>query len=862
MSQDHFLDPNKILILQTVLLDVIKDHEGGSIAARIEESWQPKSPGDQQTLKLNVIEDGQFIMALLRANILFLRFVNILQMADSSAAQSAQAALRTDLKGFQKGNKGKCDAVMSSVGIELVLTAHPTEISRQSVLRLERDIVKCLEKTTESRRESDLHRLMLTLWLTALSRAGRLTVKDEIDNGVAALIGPIREGLIAVTAALNGHTEQPKNWIQFSSWIGGDRDGNPFVDGVMLQEAAKSHASAILTHYMKELEALENEVSIDDRFVDLTEDLKAISGDPSDGPEHYARETFRRAFWALRMRLRALSDHLWDSITAAPNFCASGEFLLDLNVVRNALISADLKEIADGRLADLLICVQLFGSHLASIDLRQNSNVHGAVITEILNAAGVTPQYDQLCEAEKIDVLERGLSDAIDVSFDQSTLSDMARSEMAVFQNAVAVRARLGHGFVRNSIVSNTEAASDILELALLLKLSGLFGDGVAGGLCPVPLFETITDLRAAPDVMSVLLAIEPYRRGLKAQGGLQQIMLGYSDSNKDGGIVTARWEVSRAEQALIKTVDESGFQVRFFHGRGGSIGRGSGTLEEAISSQPKAPSSLRFRVTEQGEVISKRYGSGAQAKQHFCHLIGATVLHGFSDERSPKDAARQMQLEQDLSDIACLTYQDLVQNTPGLVSYFRQSTILEYIAKLNIGSRPVSRGSIASLSQLRAIPWVFSWGQSRHMLPGWYGFGAAVDAKTEKDREELMSLYHSSDRFSSLVDGIALSMSKADMEIAAQYADLVDEDKVRDAVFSKIKRDWKLSESAIEMITGKTLLQTNPDFQARSALVANLNRVQIALLEEVRDSPDDPELLDALKLSISGIAAGLQHTG
>ena len=525
-----------------------------------------------------------------------------------------------------------------------------------------------------------------------------------------------------------------------------------------------------------------------------------------------------------------------------------------------------LGELQQGRLGKLIASAQTFGFCLAGIDLRQNSSKHEILIAELFAAIKPGSDYYSLCETDRIDHLVNWLDpeDRFQTGHNPSDnfLTAESRSEVEIFQMALHLRNCIGHELITNSIISNTEAVSDILELTVLLKVFGLLGSEVTQAVLPVPLFETIDDLRKAPAIMDALLSIPVYRQMILSQGGCQQVMLGYSDSNKDGSIVTARWEVAKAERALCNVVERHGLKVRFFHGCGGSIGRGSGTLEEAIAAQPKAPSSLRFRTTEQGEVLSKRFANTPQATSHFCELFTGVTKLGMSIDDDKQISAPLNDVMEQLSATSFDIYQDLVRGTSGFFTYMREATILEYISTLNMGSRPVSRGNIGDLSQLRAIPWVFSWGQSRHMLPAWYGFGGAVNALSSEDQNSLPAYYRQSDVFASMIDGIGLAMSKVDIVLAAEYAELVEDSAVRTQVFEKIRSDWTKANSALNVITGHIPQHFNPDFAARKPFVDVLNQSQIGILRDLRHDSRNPTLLNSLKLTIGGIAAGLQHTG
>ena len=499
-----------------------------------------------------------------------------------------------------------------------------------------------------------------------------------------------------------------------------------------------------------------------------------------------------------------------------------------------------------------------FGFHLASIDLRQNSSVHCRVVAEVLRAVGLAEDYQDWNDAEKLAFLSTLVPDATrGQSLKALELSGEPRSELAILHAAAAIRSRLGARVIRYAIISNTGRAANVMELCWLLDFCGLGGED---GLQPVPLFETIGDLRAAPGIMRTLLGTKAYSTRKDAQG-CHLVMLGYSDSNKDGGIVTSRWEIGKAERALVDVFDGADARVRFFHGRGGSIGRGSGTVRDAIKAQPSASSSLRFRVTEQGEVISKRYGTADQATRHLAEMSAEVIAFGQTISQSRERPADTECLSH-FSETAYSAYRDLIDGTEGFFDYFRGATIVEYLPQLNIGSRPASRGALTSLDRLRAIPWVFGWAQSRHMLPGWYGFGQAVECCSAEQLDDLCLIYRDNAAFRSTVDSIGLAMSKADMEIARGYAGLVEDRAVSRRVFDRIEAEWGRSADGYNALTGRSIAKVNVGFTERRKALDLLNTQQIAVLDGLRTSPKNGELLRRLKLTMSGIAAGLQHVG
>ncbi|UWQ90885.1 phosphoenolpyruvate carboxylase [Rhodobacteraceae bacterium M382] len=843
-------------LMSDALKRTMTAHAGDSVATDVDEIRQFGSLSKP-------IHDRSDI---LRAQTMLLQCANLAQVAPPQAANLAVQELVGDLAGLRARDPAFFDRMISQVSLELVLTAHPTDIKRQSVQRIERTLLDALSDPQEETRQVALDRAMLTLWHTAQSRGAKLSIFDEIRNGVSVLRDAILPAMSEVAQALD--TPKARGMVRFASWIGGDRDGNPFVDAETLRFAAREHGSAILTHYRGQIRALEARLSVDDRLVNPPASVLALAQGCHTPPQHYQHESFRLALTGIAQRLDHAQNRLQDLPSAAAEDYTPEQFRDDLQTLSTALSDLGLSALAGTELARLIDTVDLFGFHLASIDLRQNSSKHEALIAELFAQAAPdhsAVDYAALSEVERIALLTDALIAGEPIWRADMHLSQETAREIALFQTAAQLRQELGTRFITNSIISNTESLSDILELTVLLKSFGLMDPDLEQAVLPMPLFETIDDLRRAPAIVNDLLSIPAYHRIIATQGGCQQVMLGYSDSNKDGGIVTARWEVAKAEAALVDVIASHGLRARFFHGRGGSIGRGSGTVTEAIAAQPKAPSSLKFRVTEQGEVLSKRFANPHQAVLHISDLVSGVARFGMTltdDTGDIAEEAAQTVLIERLSQQAYHGYRDLVAGTPGFITFLRQATILDHIASLNMGSRPVSRGSIDNLGQLRAIPWVFSWGQSRFMLPAWYGFGGAVAALDPADRTSLPALYQKSGMFRSMLDGMALAMSKADMTLARRYGALVENATIRSDVMAKVEREWAMSQDAVTEIRQQGLLSSNPGFASRRTLVDHLNNTQIALLQELRRDPGNAELQSALKLSVNGIAAGLQYTG
>lgn len=818
------------------LLWAIARHEGSLVATECRaalESGLPAStkPGQRHSRQV------------LRMLGLIMQFRNLVQMVAERDRGEALDTLRNRLAAI---STDVLESVLQQISVDLVLTAHPTESTRRSIQRIATEVADCLTESSGPAQADRIDALIELMWLTSPARYMSLRIEDEINNGVAVLMHSIVPALTSVARVFNSVQSGSAERFAFATWIGGDRDGHPDVSAQTLQQAARVQSETIRTHYQSELARFEEALCIDDRLVDIPGNLRALAAECSAPPVHYGQETFRCAISAISEKLR---NETYDTADA---------FVRDLQIVEAALGRIGLSRHFIEPVSELGVKARCFGFHLATIDLRQNASVHGRVVAELLRATGLAEDYVDWTEAEKLAFLSSLEPDAKhESSFEALDLSDETRSELAILRTAATIRRRLGPRAISYAIISNTGSAANVMELGWLLDICGLGGQD---GVQPVPLFETIDDLRAAPRIMRTLLTTNGYRDRLDPSG-CHLVMLGYSDSNKDGGIVTSRWEIEKAERALVDVFTKAGAEGRFFHGRGGSIGRGSGTVRDAINAQPSAPSSLRFRVTEQGEVISKRYGTVDQATRHLASMAGEVISFG-QTLASRRASPNNSELLSRFSETAHLAYRDLVDGTEGFFDYFRGATIVEYLPHLNIGSRPASRGTLTCLDRLRAIPWVFGWAQSRHMLPGWYGFGQAVESLSVTQLDDVRRVYSQHAAFRSTVDNIGLAMSKADMAIARRYAGLVRDEGLSRHVFETIEAEWRRSVEGFGAITGRSLCTVNPGFTERRQVLNMLNAQQICVLDGLRESPDDGDLLTQLKLTMSGIAAGLQHIG
>jgi phosphoenolpyruvate carboxylase len=775
-----------------------------------------------------------------------------------------------------------------------VLTAHPTEVRRKSTITCEMAIADLLEErdrpdlTAEEHAEivNKLRRAVITLWQTSLLRGTKLTVLDEVTNGLSYYDYTFLREVPRLHLSLEDEfaTIDPSSrdtevgtFLRMGSWIGGDRDGNPFVTADVFVETARMHGRAALRFYLEELHKLGAELSLSSRMVRISDQLKRLADRSPDASPHRAEEPYRRAISGIYARAAATLDLFDDHPVAlapvgrAPPYVSAAELTADLDIIHASLCEHGSHVLARGRLRRLRRAVDCFGFHLASIDLRQNSVVHERTVGELLEVAVPGTGYSGLSEDQRIGLLASELIKPRPLVSPHLAYSPETRGELAIFRRAAQARAAHGDGIVLTSIISMARSVSDLLELALLLKEAGLVSADGRSDINIVPLFETIEDLRGCAAVMNSALSLPCYRNLVASRGNVQEVMLGYSDSNKDGGFVTSGWELYKAEIELIEVYRRHNVRMRLFHGRGGSVGRGGGPSYDAILAQPGGAVQGQIRITEQGEIISSKYSKAEVGRRNLETLVAATVEASLlePERKAPREAylAAMEQLSRD----AFAAYRSLVYETPGFEDYFWSSTVINEIATLNIGSRPASRAKTRRVEDLRAIPWVFSWAQCRLMLPGWYGFGAAVTAylaqHSGEGLERLRAMYRDWPFFRTLLSNMDMVLAKSSVPIASRYADLVPDPNLRTTIFARVAAEHDTSIAMLLCITQQSkLLQDNPllerSIRNRFPYLDPLNHVQVELLKQHRTHEGNEQLLRGIQLTINGISAGLRNSG
>jgi phosphoenolpyruvate carboxylase len=791
--------------------------------------------------------------------------------------------------------RGEAMATLARVRVTPVLTAHPTEVQRKSTLDVQLAIAGWLGRLDdtgllEDERaaiEAELRRLVATLWQTRMLRAVRLGVKDEIDNALAyfdycfidavpRLHGEIEDSVVqlpgeAPAAAL-------PTVLSLGSWVGGDRDGNPFVTAEMLEYAFRRQAEIAFDHYFAQVHALGAELPVSGMWAKLTPAMQALADASPDRSPFRQDEPYRRALTGVFARLAATAGALGltrehrAAVGKGEPYPDAAAFAADLDVIDASLRADRSALLADGRLRRLRRAVRTFGFHLATVDLRQNADVHEQVIAELLREARVAPDYLAMDEAGRQSVLRAELATPRPLRSPFATYSELARGELAILEQAARVHATLGPESIRQYVISKTESVSDLLEVAVMLKEAGLVvpGDAPASSLQVVPLFETIADLRRAPQTMRAWFALPQARSMVASLGGVQEVMLGYSDSNKDGGYVTSNWELYKAETELVGVFRDAGVRLRFFHGRGGTVGRGGGPSYDAILAQPPGSVQGELRLTEQGEVIASKYANREIGKRNLEALVAATV-RATLDEAPREEHAEYHAAMEEISATAFAAYRGLVYETPGFADYFRASTPIREIAELNIGSRPSSRKPSQRIEDLRAIPWVFSWAQCRVMLPGWYGLGSAIEAflarRGDKGRALLAEMWAKWPFFRAMLSNLEMLLAKADLSVAARYKELVPDAALADEIFGRIRRELDLTVKAFFTITASEgFLATNPalarSIRNRFPYLDPLNHLQVELLKRYRAGDCAPRVHRGIHLTINGLAAGLRNSG
>ena len=916
-----------IRLLGRILGDVIREQEGVEAYELVEQvrklSVAFRRDADQEAdralKKLLKSLSGDQTVSVIRAFTYFSHLANLAEdrhhirrrIVHERAGNTQEGSIEVALSRLRwAGIAPKVIAqTLASSYVSPVLTAHPTEVQRKSILDAERDIAQLLTARDDIKtqallyaaskdaltprelaaNEALLRARVMQLWQTRLLRFSKLTVADEIENALSYYESTFLREIPRIYADLERELGNypVASFLRMGQWIGGDRDGNPNVSAQTLEYALRRQSEVALRHYLTEVHYLGGELSISARLVEVSPEMQALATRSPDPSEHRVDEPYRRALTGMYARLAATLKDLTGGDAArhavAPQnaYALAEDFLADLRVIQASLAAHHGAALVAQRLHPLIRAVEVFGFHLATVDLRQSSDKHEEVVAELLAVARVEANYSALDEDAKRKVLLGLLNDARPLRVMGTDYSDHARAELAIFEAAKTMRARFGVQAIRHYIISHTETVSDLLEVLLLQKEVGLvrgtLDQSAVADLIVVPLFETIEDLRNAAPIMRDFYALPGVAKLLQRSGAEQDIMLGYSDSNKDGGIFTSNWELYRAEIALVELFDElaksHNITLRMFHGRGGTVGRGGGPSYQAILAQPPGTVRGQIRLTEQGEVIGSKYANPEIGRRNLETLVAATLEATLLQPTKPATKAF-LQAASELSVASMGAYRALVYDTAGFTDYFFGSTPIREIAELNIGSRPASRKPSQKIEDLRAIPWGFSWGQCRLTLPGWFGFGAAVDAFVNTAGEDpkarlalLQKMYRDWPFFRTLLSNMDMVLAKSDLALASRYSELVSDARLRKKIFTAIEAEWHRTADALTRITGdKTRLAGNESLQRsirhRFPYIDPLHHLQVELVRRYRAGQGDQRVQTGIHISINGISAGLRNTG
>ena len=917
-----------IRLLGRILGDVIREQEGAQAYELVEQVRQlsvafrrdADEAADKALKKLLKGLSSDQTVSVIRAFTYFSHLANLAEdrhhirrravheRAGNTQEGSIEVALaRLRWAGISSSTVAK---TLANSFISPVLTAHPTEVQRQSILTAERRIAQLLAERDDilmraqlynsakdaltprelTRVEAQLRACVAQLWQTRLLRHSKLTVADEIENALSYYEATFLQEIPKIYEQLEqelGEKLPEQSFLRMGQWIGGDRDGNPFVTAQSLELALSRQADVALRHYLREVHYLGGELSLSANLVDITPEMQALADASPDHNVHRSDEPYRRALTGVYARLAATLKQLTGgeaarhAVVPQNAYASAEEFLADLKIIDDSLSRYHGDALAPQRLRPLIRAVQVFGFYLATVDLRQSSDKYEEVVRELMAAAKVELNYSDLEEDAKCALLVRLLEDARPLRVMGAEYSDHTRSELTIFETAKRLRERLGVEAIRHCIISHTETVSDLLEVLLLQKevglLRGTLQDGAQCDLIVVPLFETIEDLRNAEPIMRRYYQLPGITELVKKSGGEQDIMLGYSDSNKDGGIFTSNWELYRAEIALVELfgdlADHFGIRLRMFHGRGGTVGRGGGPSYQAILAQPPGTVRGQIRLTEQGEVIASKYANPEIGRRNLETLVAATLEATLLQPTKPATKA-YLEAAAFLSEASMKAYRSLVYETPGFTNYFFSSTPIREIAELNIGSRPASRKATQAIEDLRAIPWGFSWGQCRLTLPGWYGFGSAIQAFLERPGKDpkvqlalLQKMYRQWPFFRALLSNMDMVLAKSDLNLASRYSELVTDSRLRRRIFGAIEAEWQSTVEALNQITGDQERLAHNSALARSIrhrfpYIDPLHHLQVELVRRWRAGQTDDKVKNGIHLSINGIAAGVRNTG
>ncbi|CJD86656.1 phosphoenolpyruvate carboxylase [Streptococcus pneumoniae] len=774
--------------------------------------------------------------------------------------------------------------ILEHLNVVPVLTAHPTQVQRKSMLDLTNHIHSLLRKyrdvklglINKDKWYNDLRRYIEIIMQTDMIREKKLKVTNEITNAMEYYNSSFLKAVPHLTmeykrlAQAHGLNLKQAKPITMGMWIGGDRDGNPFVTAKTLKQSALTQCEVIMNYYDKKIYQLYREFSLSTSIVNVSKQVREMARQSKDNSIYREKELYRRALFDIQSKIQATKTYLIEDEEVGTRYETANDFYKDLIAIRDSLLENKGESLISGDFVELLQAVEIFGFYLASIDMRQDSSVYEACVAELLKSAGIHSRYSELSEEEKCDLLLKELEeDPRILSATHAEKSELLAKELAIFKTARVLKDKLGDDVIRQTIISHATSLSDMLELAILLKEVGLV-DTERARVQIVPLFETIEDLDHSEETMRKYLSLSLAKKWIDSRNNYQEIMLGYSDSNKDGGYLSSCWTLYKAQQQLTAIGDEFGVKVTFFHGRGGTVGRGGGPTYEAITSQPLKSIKDRIRLTEQGEVIGNKYGNKDAAYYNLEMLVSAAINRMITQKKSDTNTPNRYEAIMDqVVDHSYDVYRDLVFGNEHFYDYFFESSPIKAISSFNIGSRPAARKTITEIGGLRAIPWVFSWSQSRVMFPGWYGVGSSFKEFINKNPENiaiLRDMYQNWPFFQSLLSNVDMVLSKSNMNIAFEYAKLCEDEQVK-AIYETILNEWQVTKNVILAIEGHDeLLADNPYLKAsldyRMPYFNILNYIQLELIKRQRRGELSSDQERLIHITINGIATGLRNSG
>ncbi|VTS18360.1 phosphoenolpyruvate carboxylase [Streptococcus pseudoporcinus] len=893
-SNHHKMITEEVAILQMLLEEVTRSMAGDQVYEKIETILALSEQKDSIKLEKMIKELSNDEMVIIARYFSILPLlINISEDVDLAYEINYQNNTTKDYLGKLSNTisevalKDDAKAILEKVNVVPVLTAHPTQVQRKTVLELTNHIHDLLRKYRDVKKGivnqekwlEELRRYINIIMQTDIIREKKLKVKNEITN----VLQYYKSSLIpAITKLTRGYKELAKEKgivldkaqpITMGMWIGGDRDGNPFVTSETLETSAMLQSQVILDYYLEKLAILYRNFSMSSTLITTSKEVEELAQLSHDRSIYRENEPYRKAFHYIRSRLRETLIQISqksDSSSQTPSYSNAQEFKSDLEIIRTSLVDNGDGSLAAGDLTELIQAVDIFGFFLASIDMRQDSSVHETCVAELLRAANIVEDYSALSEEDKCRILYKELAeDPRILSSTTVEKSELLEKELAIYKVARYLKDKLGEDVIKQHIISHTESVSDMFELAIMLKKVGLVAKDWAR-VQIVPLFETIEDLDHSKQIMTAYLSYDIVKKWVASNANYQEIMLGYSDSNKDGGYLSSGWTLYKSQNDLTSIGQKNGIKITFFHGRGGTVGRGGGPSYDAITSQPFGTIKDRIRLTEQGEIIENKYGNKDVAYYNLEMLISASINRMVTRMLTdPNEIDGFRDIMENIVAYSNKVYRDLVFGNPHFYDYFFEASPIKEISSLNIGSRPAARKTITDIRGLRAIPWVFSWSQNRVMLPGWYGVGSAFKQfidQEEGNMAKLQYMYKKWPFFHSLLSNVDMVLSKSNMNIAFQYAQLAQNDEVR-AVFYSILDEWQLTKNMILAIEQHDdLLEDNESLKKslefRLPCFNVLNYIQIELIKRLRHNQIDEDYEKLIHITINGIATGLRNSG